>query len=114
MKTNQGVEDEKQFYNDELSLWVVQCNALDTAVVLAALEHHIPGLVFLVYNYPGGTSKNLKNRMAHGYQSSLWRKLHSSFRSECRHPLKGGSHLSLRGVDLNYFHWASISDHESV
>jgi serine/threonine protein kinase len=115
-------------------LWTVRFNARDTSVILSALEFSLPGVVFLAYSHPGSgnavsnasgggsaaPTTPADSAAKHPYffpaglrptgHSHIWGKLQAAMRWGCHHPLKGGGHLSLRGVDLCYIHTAAAQN----
>ena len=83
-------------YQEPAALWTVMFHAADTAIILATLERLLPGVAFLVYSHPGMSESSSIPR------PEVWGKLHSVMRAHCHHPMKGGGHLSIKGVDLHY------------
>jgi hypothetical protein len=90
------------------------------------LEYKIDGLVFMVYSHPGhfdvqdkknssdqnnnnddddeqentvGSIKKKRKKKKGG--GGVWGRLLSAMRAHCHHPMKGGGHLTLRGIDIH-------------
>ena len=95
-------------YQEAASLWTVMFHAADTAIVLATLERLLPGVAFLVYSHPGQSESSSMPR------PEVWGKLHSVMRAHCHHPMKGGGHLSIKGVDLHYLAGRPVATAEAA
>uniref|UniRef100_A0A7S2RKS9 non-specific serine/threonine protein kinase n=1 Tax=Rhizochromulina marina TaxID=1034831 RepID=A0A7S2RKS9_9STRA len=84
-------------------VWTIYFSRDHTALVLAAIEAHLPGVAFLVYSHPsefaGGPPP------PSGVDASTWGALHSAMTAGCCHILKAGGHVSCRGIDLSMLPW---------